>query len=202
MKFSIQYLKLCSLLVVSAASANAQANNVSFDQALYSGSVGIQINVTVSYDFTSFIMFGGGFDLIYDPEALEFVSYTQAPLAPDAEAPASPIGYLESPGNYIGAGVGTFEGFFRITSANDFGTFVFVLLGDSSILTTPCGMTLCLTPTAFNPMTDLAGNIVDQEIFSNGISAATVQAVPLPAAIWLILGALGVVLFSPGKTRH
>ena len=118
------FVKASAVLTVSAVMYSVSANSVGLEQVEYDGNIN-QVSVTLTYDFTDFAMFGGGLDIIYDPNSIEFVSYTQAdPLPFDAQAPASPVGELTTPGLYSGAGIGTFEFFNGINSAGDIGTFV------------------------------------------------------------------------------
>ncbi len=184
---------LMAALTFSCAT-DVLANNISFEQASYSGAAGTELSVTLTYDFTAYNMFGGGLNLIYDPTAIQFVSYTQAEYAGGFIGPepaASAVGELASPGNYLGMSLGTFDHAFGISDSGDIGTFVFVLLGNG-VSTTPCGATMCLTPVAINPFVSLSGQDVSDQIFSNGVSAANIQTVPLPASFWFLASALSI----------
>lgn len=190
--------KTAAITAVSAVMASASANSVGFTQSIYVASAPT-IEVTVAYDFSDFAMFGGGLDLVYDSSALEFVSFTQAELASDAQAAASPVGLFAKPGLYQGFGVGTFEFFNGMTSAGDMGTFVFNLVSSPS-LNTPCGELLCLVPNAINPFVSLDGVEVSDLLLDNGISAAAIF-IPVPAAVWLMLSGLGALFGLARKTR-
>ena len=181
-----------ALLIGSGTMVSSSANSVGFDQMIYYSDGG-SVSIDLLYDFTDFATFGGSVTIIFDTTAIEFVSYTQAPYPPDVQSPASPIGSLVSPGVYEGVGIGTFEGFFGITSAGAIGTFVFNVFGSPSG-STPCGSTLCILPHAINPFIALNGQDITAEVLANGISSADVVAseIPVPAALWLLLSGLAV----------
>ena len=184
-------IKMFAVLILSSVTLNASANSVGFDASRYVANTG-QIVVRLTYDFTDFAMFGGWVNIAYDPNAIEFVSYTRSPLPPNAQSPASPLGQLTEPGLYSEVGVGTFELFTSgITTAGDIGTFVFNVLGPTDAGATFCGATLCIAPNPNYPFASLAGDIVTTEVIANGISRAYV--VPLPAAMWLMLGGIGAL---------
>ncbi|MEM7082652.1 MAG: VPLPA-CTERM sorting domain-containing protein [Pseudomonadota bacterium] len=186
------FIKAIAALAVSGMMLSASANSVGFDAMDYDGTAGT-VSITLTYDFTDFAMFGGGVDIIYDSNAIEFVSYTQADLPADAQAPASPVGALDGAGTYAGVGIGTFEFFNGMTSAGNIGTFVFNVLGGTDAGATPCGMTLCIVPNAINPFVSLAGQDVTADLLSAGISGANV-VVPVPAAVWFMLSGLGALI--------
>lgn len=164
-------LKGFAVLLMCGMMYSVNAGSISFDMDTYAETPGNQVNVTIHFDFTDQAMLGGGFNVIYDPSVLEFVSYTRN-IGPEVQDAASPIGSLQSPGNYLGAGVGTFDFFTGINTAGDIGTFVFNVLGAGG--DGGCGATLCLTPVDTNPMTSLDGQDVTVEVFSNGITASTI----------------------------
>ena len=149
--------------------------NISFDSDTYIPDLSNQISVIVNFDFTADPAFGGGFNVIYDDTVLQFVSYTQAIFA-GGGAPqlgnASPLGTLDSPGNYLNAGVGTFEFFTGINTAGEIGTMLFDVIGSGG--DAGCGATLCLTPVVSNPMFNLGGVNITSDVFANGIFAASV----------------------------
>jgi hypothetical protein len=187
-------LTLAMLLV-----AGANANFIEFDQTSYSGAAGDRITVTINYDFTSFAMFGGGLDLLFDPTVVDFVSFTQN-LAPDAQATASPVGAEGAAGEYLGFGIGTFDFFSGMTSAGTVGIFEFDLLAPPGlVLATSCGQVLCLTPKPFlNPFVSLIGDFVTADLFPAGFLGAAVEfqvdpVVPVPAPFTLSLFGIGLV---------
>jgi len=172
----------------------AQANSISLE---FTGFVeGDQARFVVNYDFSEFAMFGGGIDLVYDTTVLEFVSFTQNELPFDAQAPASPFGQLEFPGLYAGFGIGTFDFINGMNSVGTIGTFIFNVSGGLvSDTFTACGPgnadpfiftinTICVTPNEINPMVSLAGDVVNDQLFTN---------VPLPASLWFLLSAVGAM---------
>lgn len=175
-------------LVLVLIAAGAKAASLSFDMAGYSAQAGSQLSVTVSYDFTDIPSTGGGFNVLYDDSVLEFVSYTVAPGSGainvgDHATSASPAGMLDSPGNYLNAGIGTFEHALGIYTSGAIGTFVFNVLGAGG--DGGCGATLCLTPVPTYPMYSLGQQDITAAVFANGITEANV--VPIPAALWLLL---------------
>ena len=161
-------------MISGGITLSANANSISFDMDPYLANPQEQVAVTIYFDFTDFGMFGGGFNVIYDANVLEFVGYTQVvfsgPGAP--QVGASPLGALASPGNYLGAGVGTFEFLNGISTIDIVGTFLFNVLGGGG--DGGCGATLCLTPVGINPMVTLGGSDITNEVFANGLSAANV----------------------------
>lgn len=194
-----------SLILAMLMVAGANANFIEFDQTSYSGAVGDRITVTINYDFTTFAMFGGGLDLLFDPTVVDFVSFTQD-LAPDAIALASPVGAEGAAGEYLGFGIGTFDFFSGMTSAGTFGIFEFDLLAPAgSVPATVCGQVLCLTPNPFfNPFISLAGFDVTADFFPDGFLGADVEfqvapvdpvdpVVPVPAPLTLSLFGIGLV---------
>lgn len=188
------------LTVLGAISVHANSVGLTSDN----DSDGGNVVITVEYDFSDFAMFGGGMNLVYDPTVWELVSYTQAPLSPDAQGPASPVGQFEQPGLYTGFGIGTFEFFNGMTSAGEIGSFILINLSsdpDPSFL--GCGgdptdfalATICITPNATNPFVSLAGEIVDEDIFVGpGAYIPPPEPIPVPAAVWLFASAIGLVL--------
>lgn len=197
--------KVMAILTFGNLLFSAQAGSVGLDSMSYDGSSG-QVAVTVVYDFTDSNIAGGGLDLIYDASALIFVSYEPAPLPPDAWAPGSPTGSLETPGLYSGFGIGANklqQVFGGITTAGPIGTFVFDVLGATDSNATPCGMTLCLQQTVFNPWIDVYEGNVGEALLANGTSGADVLApVPIPAALYLLLSSLcGLLGFGHSSNR-
>lgn len=184
------FLKAIAAMAVSGMMFNASANSISFDMGEYMAQDGT-VTVTINYDFSDFAMFGGGFDVLYDSSVIEFVSYEQAPLPADAQAPASPVGALAAPGAYEGAGIGTFDFFTGMTSTGVIGTFTFTQIDLAGGGDAGCGFTLCLTPNAVNPLVSLAGADVSLDILGGG---SNVTAVPVPAAVWFLLSGLGALL--------
>ncbi|MEM7082651.1 MAG: VPLPA-CTERM sorting domain-containing protein [Pseudomonadota bacterium] len=192
--------KALGALVASGLMVTASANSIGYTGSFTAGG-GLTINVT--YDFSEFAMFGGGLDLYYDPNAIEFVSYTQAALPADAQAAASPAGVLVGPGLYEGFGIGTFEFFNGMTSVGDMGSFVFNILGGTDPSATPCGTTICIVGNPVNPFVSLAGEDVTAVLLGDGISigitADGFAHVPVPAAVWLMLSGLAALV---GLGRH
>lgn len=183
MSSSIRSFLIAALLSCLPA-WTAHANSVGFSSSTYAPDNG-QLIVTVVYDYSDFAMAGGGFDLLYDPESLEFVSYTAAPRQPDVMWTYG--GTVDEPGIVYGIGHST-KFFNGITSSGEFGTIVF------NVLSTPVGdpgcdgFQLCLVPTIFNPFVTLSGNLVTDEILADAY--AQVVTVPAPAAFWLLAGGL------------
>lgn len=192
------------LAFISCITFSVNAFNISFAQSAYQQQPGDLFEVIVTYDFTDLPTFGGGFDVYYDTTVLEFVSYVRADYEALGLTPvtsATPVGELTAPGEYTGAGLGMFK--FPFTGINDagpIGSFEFLVIGTPGITAdTPCGASLCLTPTITNPWFSLAGNIISDEVFSQGISQAQVSLVPLPGAFWFMFSALIVLIQR--KTR-
>ncbi|MFK8031259.1 MAG: hypothetical protein AB8G18_13570 [Gammaproteobacteria bacterium] len=181
-------LKAIVVTMFAATIFNANATSFGLNQSVYTANDGT-VSVTLAYDFSDVAMFGGGVDIIYDTAALEFVSYTRADLSPEIQLPMD--GSLDEPGVY--SGVGIFTNFFNgISSAGDIGTFQFNFLGGSNPASTPCGMTLCMQVAEFQSFITLAGSDITEQVLANSITGATV-VVPVPAALWLMLGGLGTL---------
>ena len=116
------------------------ANSVGFGSDVYVSDSG-QVSLDLIYDFTNYLVFGGGVDITYDASFIEFVSFTPGPFASDVHPAASPAGSLSYPGLYSGVGIGNLGPFGSgITSAGAIGTFVFSIIGTSTD-STPCGAT-------------------------------------------------------------
>lgn len=189
------FIKAIAALAVSGMMLNASANSIGFDALEYDGTAGT-VSMTLQYDFTEFAMFGGGVDIVWDAGALAFANFERAPLPADAQAPASPDGELVGNDTWEGIGIGTFEFFTGMTSMGDIATFTFDVLGPTDAGATPCGLTLCITPNATNPLVSLAGDTVTDALIANGGGGANVTAapIPVPAAVWLMLSGLGALL--------
>ncbi len=152
------------------------------------------ISISVLFDYTDFPMFGGGVDMIYDPNAIEFAQFVQGMFQQDVYL-VSPIGVITEPGLISNLGVTTTDFFNGIGGQGAVGTFYFNILGASDAGATPCGMLLCIVPNATNPFVSLAGSEVTDEILGNGIAGASIALpVPLPAAIWFMLSGLGLLV--------
>ena len=177
---------LLFVMLVGMPALASQANSVGFGSSTYSPDNG-QLVVTVVYDFTDFGMFGGGFDLLYDAEALEFVSFTASLLPPDIWFWG--FGAVEEPGRVTDLYLSNSSFFNGINSAAEYGTIVFNVLS-GSIGDPGCdGFELCLVSNANNPLVSLAGSIVDDELLSD----ARARVVPLPAAFWLLVSGLALL---------
>jgi hypothetical protein len=195
MKKIIATLTLTMLLI-----SEAHANMIAFDEATYSGSAGDTITVTVNYDFTSYSMFGGGLDLLFDSNVVGFKSFNQN-LPSDADPVVSPVGALAGD-LYGGFGIGTFDFFNGMNSAGIFAIFEFELLAPpaSGAPATLCGEVLCLYPNSINPLVSLAGAVVSADFFSAGFLGAAVEVLvdpsgptPVPAPFTLSLFGIGLI---------
>ncbi len=212
-------IKAIAAMAVGGVMLSASANSVGLDAMEYDGTSG-QVSITVNYNFMDNLMLGGGVDLIFDANALEFVSYTQAPLPDDAdEGASSPLGEIFNPTNadgdvyqypgsvlpnddpeysaYAGFGIGTFNFFVGMSSAGEIGTLVFNVLGSTDGASTPCGMTVCLVEARINPFTQIDG-VEPGDVYGllDGGQGANVLAapIPVPAAVWFMLSGLGALL--------
>lgn len=195
----IAKIYFAALVLVAGPLTFSSANSLGIENVQYVtdlSEVSITLTFDVNYDFNEFAMFGGGLDLIYDPDSVAFVSYVQAPLAPDAQSAASPLGQLVEPGLYEGFGIGTFEFFNGMTSAGTIGTFTFEVLDFGLFNDTPCGFELCLQGNPVNPFVSLAGEQVTDELLADGLTGLPVfppLPVPVPGAVWMMLGAMSVL---------
>ncbi len=186
--FSIIKRITCATLLVILPAFSAHANSVGFDSPVYTAQNG-QISVTVVYDYSDFPMSGGGFDFLYDASSLELVSVTLAPRAFDVMS--SSTGVSDMPGIIRNANHST-EWFTGISSSGDFMTVVFNVLSNPVGDPGCDGFQMCLVPTPFNPLINLTGFPVTEELLMD--AQARVAPVPVPAAFWLFAsGLLGVL---------
>ncbi len=142
---------------------------------------GATYNIEIWMDFTDDRTLGGGYDVVFDEAAFDFVSWESAGLGdPDfSRIPDVFDGLLES------ATVGDFNG---LSGPDLIATATFVLV-DVSVLSAFGSMTTSATSGIGGPWQSAVDFICCQEVDFFGVDFVT--PVPLPAAAWLLLGGLG-----------
>jgi hypothetical protein len=184
-------------LLLAALSSAASAATVSLAPATQSVAPGDPVVLTLGFDFTGDPTLGGGVDVFYDPTVLDFVSFvfgTRAGLdpgynrAPDDKAGPGGVAL----GELDGLGFGNFAG---LTGPGTVGQLNFLAIGPGT-----AEVTLAENDS-------FAGGFYSASTF--GPQAVTfvgaeveVQAVPLPAAAWLLASALGLTGLASARRRR
>ncbi len=178
-------LKLVSALVLMGALGTAHANSIFMTPDSVDAAVGDTVTLDVIMDFSDTTI-GGGFDIQYDSSALSFLSWNPNAVGDPGFSGLPAI----SDGLLSGITVGEFSS--GLTGIQNLGSVSFMVLAD--------GGTLSSADTDSD-----AGPFIDFNTFQNmnvEYNSATVNAVPVPvpAAVWLMVGGLGA-LFSFRRKR-
>ena len=199
-----RFVSFIAVALLSTVAVDSQAASISFDLSSGITVSGGQLSVTVYYDFTDRPIIAGGFNLLYDPSAVEFVSFSLATFS-GVGSPQNSVslpGFLDSPGNYLSVIIGTGDFFNGISTAGEVGTFVFniIAFGENTV----CGALMCLTPDPSVPFTLRDGPAseadITDEVFANGVTELPYSAIPVPAAIWFFASGLAF-LVGVGRSR-
>ncbi|MFK7887964.1 MAG: hypothetical protein AB8G16_13980 [Gammaproteobacteria bacterium] len=152
---------------------------------------GATYNIEIWMDFTADRTLGGGYDVVFNEGAFDFVEWESAGLGEEvfARTPEVFDGLLES------AAVGDFNG---LSGPDLMATATFVLT-DLSVLTQFGSMTTAATAGIGGPWVSAVDFICCQKVDFFGVDFVT--PVPVPAAIWLFLGGLGW-LFGLTRTQR
>lgn len=131
-------------------------------------------------DFTDETTLGGGFDLNFDESQLQLLGFTETVILGDPN--------FGRPPDYV-PGSGLLESW----SVGDFNGIVFGLAGSVQFQVRP-GATESVV--ALGPTSGIGGPFVSAVNFiccmNPDFGEVTVSAVPVPAAVWLLVSALGV----------
>lgn len=179
-------LKMLSLAIWGLfLSTNLQAGTVVLDVGAGLFQVGDSFSVTVRGEGFNTGITGGGFDLDFNPDVLELglvtINTTIFNFGSKAGTTDNDLGELRDLG---------FGNFFGDSSVS-------FLIATLDFTATGAGVSaLDLTPGPFNMVDELGTTINDSATFVGG--SVTVTAIPLPAAVWLLLGAVGLL----GATRR
>ena len=176
-------LNVCAITLMLASFGSLHAATLTIAPGEVTAVQGDTILLEVIVDFENALALGGGFDVVFDPTSLQLLSWT-------ANSIGDP-GFIAEPditdGLLSGIGFGDFQG---MEGVFDVGTLAFQVIGGSS--------TVIGTETAA-----IEGPFIDAVTFEpipTTYIGANVNVVPVPAAAWLLFGALGALL-SVGRKR-
>ena len=183
---------LLAAVALWVASSGAQANVISLAPVGQSVGVGDVFSVQISMYFTEATV-GGAFDLFYDPTQLSFVSFefdetffndiadpAFAHVPDDCFTDGAPFGGCEIGDAELNAiGFGNFDG---IVGEYLVATVFFEALAPGS-----SQLTMAVNDAPFEGLFSAVTGL-EMEVNYN---SAKVQIVPVPAALWLFLSALG-----------
>ncbi len=168
-----------------AVMISAHAASVSLTPAFQTGLVGDVVELELVMDFTDDPTLGGGIDIFYDDGLLSFASFVFSPELGDDPALRRLPDELD--GELNGLAFGNIDG---LSGPSTVGTLSFTALGEG---TSPLTMAQNEGP----PPEDNPGPFVSASTFEPQdvvFENASVSIVPLPAALWLLLAALGTLL--------
>lgn len=177
------------MLLVLAMASTAQAATVIFNPADHRTLEGNQILMDLVADFGSTSVLGGTIDLKWDPAVISLDSFTFGPAAADRDQAFDIIDHATSSslsvglGNFNGMllGPGTVLGSLRFDVIGGAGTATSVTLADSQ---------------RYAGFFDVTSQPIPVDY---GVGSLTV--VPLPAAGWLLLSAMGLLALPARRMR-
>jgi len=178
---SLRILRALALLVVLALPLAAQGANLGFGASAYQASPGETLQIDLLGDFTGDGTLGGGLDIFYDAAVIEFLGFDfgSATLALDPALSRTPdvlANELE------GLGFGNFAG---IGGAGRVGTLSFKALAPGSTQ-----LVLAVTDDLLKGGPFVSADTFGEQPVDLTAATVTVAPVPLPAAAWLMAGAL------------
>ncbi len=191
---SRKFLPLIAALALSAIGPTAGANVISLSPLVHEVGVGQAVKFDINIDFVNTTV-GGAFDLFYDPELLSFVSFEfdveflttvadpDFAVMPDnclLDGPAI-SGCIVGDGELNGIGFGNFDG---ITGSHRIGSVIFQTLD--------VGVVALMMANNDSPWEGFISAADASELFVL-YAPAKVHIVPLPAGLWLLASALGLL---------
>jgi hypothetical protein len=185
---------LLAAAALTAASLGAHANEISLGPVDQSVGIGDVFSVEISMSFEEATV-GGAFDLFYDPTQLSFVSFEfDSEFFNDIADPAfnhvpdfcftdgAPFGGCDVGDPELNAiGFGNFDG---ISGDHLVATVFFQALARGTSL-----LTMAVNDAPFEGFYS-AETGLEMDVIYNG---ASVQVVPVPAALWLLVSAVGLL---------
>ena len=188
---TITGLRVLGALAVLGFGAAANAASVNITPTSVDGAlIGDIITFEISIDFTDDPTLGGGFDVNWDPNALQLVSFSDTVILGDPAfgRPPDDCAQVACVG---GLGAGTLQSW----GVGDFAGLTFGVVGQVSfeVLAGAIGGTIV----ALGPTQGIAGPWVSAidfvSIIEPDYGSATVTAVPVPAAVWFMLSGLAAL---------
>ena len=176
-------------MLAAGCFASAQAATISLNPLSQSVTLGEQVSLQLTMDFSSDPTLGGGINVIYDSR-LSYVSFVfNAALGDDPAFRRLPD---DLGGELNGLAFGHFSG---LSGPSAVGVLTFDTIAPGAAT---LNMTDNITP---------AGGFYSAVTFGpQAVSylgaSLSVSAVPLPAAVWLMLSGLGSIGFVVGKKRR
>lgn len=185
----VHIAKWCAgALLVSFITAS-QAATISLNPLSQNVALGNQVSLQLNMDFTADPTLGGGVDIFYDSSRLSFVSFTFDPSLGDDTGLQRQPDVLTNELN--GLAFGNFDG---LSGPSLVGTLMFNTIGAGTALFTMADNDLpaggFYSAVTFDPQT----------VTYEGASV-NVTAVPLPAALWLMLSGMGLIGAMSQKKR-
>ena len=171
------FLKFAAASLLFACLGTARAATLTITPTTVTVAPGDVVLLEVIVDFEDALSLGGGFDVVYDPNSLQLLSWT-------ANMIGDP-GFIGEPdisdGLLSGIAFGNLQG---MEGVFDVGTLAFQVVGGSStVIGTETGA--------------VEGPFLDAFTFEplpTTYVGANINVVPVPAAAWLLFGALGTLL--------
>lgn len=181
------FTRALAVLLLSGSAMSAQAAELSLSPIYQTVNLGDQIMLLLYGDFRDEPILGGGLDLFFDDEAFGFVSFDFMAAESVGDDPA----FRRMPDIHSnelnGISFGNFAG---MSSRSLIGIFTFTTLApgvyDFSLLANEGG-----GPNNPGPFVSMAGIPIDVDFSGAVVEVLGGAAVPLPAAVWLMLGGIG-----------
>lgn len=187
---NIDISKWCAAAVFAACTAVSQAATVSLSPSSQNIALGNPFSLQLNMDFTGDPTLGGGIDIFYDSSLLTFVSFSFNPGLGDDTGQQRQPDVLTNELN--GLAFGNFAG---LSGPSLVGTLTFNTIGAGTALFTMADNDLpaggFFSAATYDP----------QSVTYQGASA-NVTAVPIPAALWLMLSGMGLIGVISRKKRN
>ena len=181
---SLRKLHVYLIFLVLALPLAAQGANLGFAAPTYQASPGETLQIDLIGDFTGDGTLGGGLDIFYDAAVIEFLGFdfdsATLPLDPTlSRKPDVLTDELEGLafGNFVGIG-----------DAGRVGTLSFKALAAGSTQ-----LVLAVTDNLLKGGPFVSADTFGEQAVDLAAASVTVAPVPLPAAAWLMAGALAGV---------
>lgn len=180
--FSLKIRKFIFGSVATLLASVSHAATISLLPSDQTVEIGSQLSLELHMDFTGDPTLGGGVDVFYNDSFFDFVSFTFNPLLGDTDTSRRQPDEL--PGELNGLAFGNDSGF---TGPALVGTFLFNVLGPEESLVFTLADNNVPAGGFFS-----ADTFSPQAVTYQGASVTMINAVPVPAAAWLLGSGLGI----------